>query len=308
MDIGRNVSIGYGTMIWSPILSDIKIEHNVTIGNNNNLFSKGGLIVKSDSYLKDGIVVQGYNKLIIGRNSYIGRDMYIDCSKSVVIGNRVYVSFGKIFTHNFSDSAYVKGLPVSSSSVEIESNCWLGPETLVTPGTHVSEYTHSLPKSMLVGKTKSFTLYGGSPARPIDDLKKKFSKKEYSINIIKEINDLLIRRNDIVKVPITKNSEEHGLNYHHKFGNYNLLLFQSLTSKSLFSIINSFPVRQNFLIIVIDGIELDNSFKNQISKNQIIIFDVAAVTYFPLEFKRNSIPWIVKDQLKSLGLNLGRVL
>jgi len=303
MDIGINVEICYGVMIWSEKLSDIHIGNNVTICKNIELFPKGGLTIGAESFLKDRTIVSGDKSLLIGKCSYIGRNTYIDCTEKVEIGDRVFFGFGKIFTHNYSDTVFVKGLPETRAPVKIGSNSWLGIDVFIGPGTNISENTCVLPRSMVIKDTKPFTLYAGSPARAIQDLNERYSDSKYKVDIIKEVKRILDEIADAVEFPSSLVIDSIGEARYYSTKSYDILFCSNMQAEDLRRIID-LPNIKNKLLIISRLEKWKDSSIEKLKERGIVVFDISECKYYPLSFIRNSLPWKIMKELGSVGIHL----
>ena len=122
------------------------------------------------------------NKLVIGRNFYIGRDSQISCDAKigdyVMLGNKVGL-VGR-YDHNYQqlgtpiclsdwigDSKYNwKGLSVK---VEIEDDVWIGYGSTILTGVKIGQGSIIAAGSVVTKDVEAFSIYGGVPARKLSD-------------------------------------------------------------------------------------------------------------------------------------------
>lgn len=126
--------------------------------------------------------IKGKNKLVIGRNFYIGRDSLIECDAligdNVMFANRVAL-IGR-YDHNYQqigvpirlasciwDSDYNwKGLNLK---VIIEDDVWIGYGSIILSGVKIGRGSIIASGSVVTRNVESFSIYGGVPVKKIGD-------------------------------------------------------------------------------------------------------------------------------------------
>lgn len=121
---GEGVIIGYNTSFTSEYLGDyiLKIDNNVSIGNNCSIDFSGGVMVMSSAHIAHNVQIITHdhkydyrNKpiakpLIIGDNAFIGSRSIIlhNCNN---IGKNSVIGTGSVVTTDVPDKAIVAGNP-----------------------------------------------------------------------------------------------------------------------------------------------------------------------------------------------------
>lgn len=104
-----------------------------------------------------------FGKIVIGNNSTINRDVFLDARKGIDIGNNVTIAHEcKIYTlgHNIDSSHFeAKGSPVS-----IGDNAVLFAGCKVMPGVNIGEGAVVLPFSVVTKPVGRGEVWGGNPA------------------------------------------------------------------------------------------------------------------------------------------------
>jgi acetyltransferase-like isoleucine patch superfamily enzyme len=304
--IGRGVHIGLNTLIWTNDLSKVIIGNFVNIGNNIKLIPKVGVFIGDDSIIKDGSVITGKQTIKIGKSCYIGRDMFVDCEDEVIIGDRVFLSFTKIFTHNYSYSVFVKGYPVTKGSVRIGSDSWIGPNCFIVPGIKLAANTFVSPESMIISNTEPFVLYSGNPARPVMSIRNKIEHLNKTVDIKQNVIEILNSNFDFKK-ELNKEYENVIFNVYHD-NNHSIFLLDVIDSDILEYFINLKIRKRNLLIITFNGNKDIFEENHDLVKKKITVFNISNSTYFPNNFTRNSMIFELKGILHEIGIFLSSTI
>ena len=141
---GKHVRIGKNTQLNNVIIKD-----NVSIGANCIIFgsSKRKVIIGENSYISPNCYMNGYFGLKIG--------------KDVTISERVSI---------FSDSGPNKGLlqkvfKIVKKKIIINDGCWIGAHCILLPGSEMEKNSVLATNSVLKTKVAELELYAGSPAK-----------------------------------------------------------------------------------------------------------------------------------------------
>ena len=108
-------------------------------------------------------------ELIVGEHSAITNRHLIDCTNSVTIGSfSTFAGFGsQLMTHAIDLAANRQ----SSAPVRIGDRCFVGTNCVLLPGSVLPDFCVLGAKSLLnKPHSQAYTLYGGVPARPIEEL------------------------------------------------------------------------------------------------------------------------------------------
>ena len=153
----ENLELGHLVRLASPEKIQIHSKGKLEIGN--------GSIIEEDSLLN----ISGHCK--IGDNCYVSTRVLIGCSLKVTIGDQVAIGPNVIVldsNHNFDNLEMPIVLQGASlESVHIQSNCWIGANSIILPGVDLANHVVVAAGSVV---TKSFgpnVLIAGNPARVI---------------------------------------------------------------------------------------------------------------------------------------------
>ena len=108
-------------------------------------------------------------ELIVGEHSAITNRHLIDCTNSVTLGNfTTFAGFrSQILTHTVDLAANRQ----SSAPIRIGDRCFVGTDCVLLGGSVLPDFCVLGAKSLLnKPHTQTHTLYGGVPARPIQEL------------------------------------------------------------------------------------------------------------------------------------------
>ena len=131
------------------------------------------------------IEVFGEGSIRFGKNSYIGRNSIIQCSKdcSIIIGDNCSIShYLKIYTANYSSEDIISEkneIRLRKGNVKIGDNCWIGLNVFIREGINIGNNCVIGAHSVVVHDVPNNTLIAGNPARIIKKYDKKKDKIEY---------------------------------------------------------------------------------------------------------------------------------
>jgi len=141
-----------------------------------------------------GTVVEGEllifkygGEIVIGENSYVGRNTMIWSGESVRIGNSVLIShncnISDTSAHEFDheeraerfESLVRNGHPVEKNSIQtapiiIEDYAWINPYSIIIKGVRIGRGAIVAAGSVVTKDVKPFTMVAGNPARIIKEL------------------------------------------------------------------------------------------------------------------------------------------
>jgi maltose O-acetyltransferase len=147
---GRKVKIGNDCVIKSNVKIKTK---NLTIGNN--------CIISENCYITGG---DGFS---MGDNTFIGKKVRINVSRSVVIG--VDVGIGEnsvIWTHGYFPPAD-EGYPITYAPVSIDDGAWISTNIIVLPGVRIGKGVIVGAGSVVTKNVEDHFLIAGNPAKVI---------------------------------------------------------------------------------------------------------------------------------------------
>jgi carbonic anhydrase/acetyltransferase-like protein (isoleucine patch superfamily) len=158
----EGASIGHLTLCKNIALLHLK-EH-ASIGNGN--WITGFPLGPSPHFAEE---TDRQPQLIVGEHSAITHRHLIDCTNSVTIGKfTTFAGFrSQILTHTID----LERCRQTSASVQIGDYCFIGTNSVLLGGSALPDYCVLGAKSLLnKAFTDSYYLYGGVPARAIDQL------------------------------------------------------------------------------------------------------------------------------------------
>ncbi|WP_196889204.1 acyltransferase [Aureivirga sp. CE67] len=123
----------------------------------------------------ENIHFYGKGKLVIGENSYIGRNSNIQIGENqiVKIGNNCSISHNVyIYTvSNLSNQNFDTSRPKKKkkANVTIGNGVWIGANVFINPGVNIGDNVIVGANSVVTKDLSSNTIYGGVPAKFIND-------------------------------------------------------------------------------------------------------------------------------------------
>ena len=101
--------------------------------------------------------------LEIGKNTWIGENVWIDNLCLVKIGNNVCISQGALLlsgNHNYKKSSF----DLIIKPIVIEDGCWIGSKAVICQGTTCKSHSILTVASVLSKDTEPYAIYQGNPA------------------------------------------------------------------------------------------------------------------------------------------------
>lgn len=145
----------------------------------NNLNTKGTRISSTT-------FIDSPDNLKLGENVYIGQFNYIEASNHIEIGNGTQITnYVSITSHSSHDSIRLYGEKYKSTSnhigyqrgkVVIGNYCYIGPYSLLSPGTKIGNGCIVKSHSVLKGNFPDFSIISGNPAQVIGNTKERDAK------------------------------------------------------------------------------------------------------------------------------------
>jgi len=133
------------------------------------LHERGKLEIGSNTIIeKEGILnIHGFCK--IGSNVYISVRFLLGCSKSVIIGNNVAIGPNVVIVDTNKNYSNLS-LPIAvqggkSAEVKVGSDCWIGGNSVLLPGTVLGNHVVVGAGSVVRGVFPDNVMIAGSPAK-----------------------------------------------------------------------------------------------------------------------------------------------
>ena len=123
-----------------------------------------GAQIGNNVVIKSKVRIKNPWRLIIGDNSWIGEDVWIDNLENVVLGNNVCLSQGAMLLtgnhdYNACDFAY------RLENISIADGVWIGAQAVVCPGTICESHSILTVNSVASKRMDEWGIYSGNPAR-----------------------------------------------------------------------------------------------------------------------------------------------
>ena len=160
----------------SSIINPQKNRNAITIGHNSVI-------------LGQLLVLQQIGNINIGSNVYIGGNSRIWSAQSIIIGDRVFISFGvnihdndahslsaarrhEQFREIFIENKILNHNDVKNKPILIENDVWIGFNVSVLKGVRIGEGSVIASSSVVTKDVDPYTIVGGNPAKLIGYSKK----------------------------------------------------------------------------------------------------------------------------------------
>lgn len=201
-------SHGTGTFV----LDNLKKGTNVIIEDGVRIFNSHNLELKKNIYIGHNSFINAYDKLVIKDNCWIGPNVYIHSAGKIYIENDVGIGPGVYFLssyHKISSYPYpIKDQPLQFKNIIIGSNCDIGMNSCILPGTILGRNVQVGAGSVVKGKFPDNVIIAGVPAKIIrytitdTDTDKNITGVkyfEYSELVKPYLNDITNKITDILK-------------------------------------------------------------------------------------------------------------
>lgn len=103
-------------------------------------------------------------KLSIGKNTWIGENVWLDNVAPISIGNNVCISQGAFLVtgnHNYKKTSF----DLILAAIHIDDGVWIGAKAIVCPGTVCASHAVISAGAVVSGNIDAFTIYKGNPAQ-----------------------------------------------------------------------------------------------------------------------------------------------
>ena len=110
-----------------------------------------------------------YEHLSIGKNCHVGRDVFLDLRKPIVIGDDVTVSMRvTILTHMDVGNTPLRHIyPLQEAEVSIGSGAYIGAGAILLSGTVIGECATVAAGAVVRGTVPPFSVVAGVPAKVV---------------------------------------------------------------------------------------------------------------------------------------------
>jgi putative colanic acid biosynthesis acetyltransferase WcaF len=105
-------------------------------------------------------------KLMIGSNSWIGENVWIDNLEPVSIGNNCCLSQGCLLLTGSHD-AMKENFDYTAAGINLQDGVWIGANAIVSPGVTCKSHSILGAGAVTDKDLDAYTIYKGNPAVPI---------------------------------------------------------------------------------------------------------------------------------------------
>jgi maltose O-acetyltransferase len=125
-----------------------------------------GIQIGKGSSMHMGCFITG-NKIVIGTNTVINRNCFLDGRVGISIGDNVGLSFETYIlslTHDIHDPRFA----TKGGAVVLENHTWFGIRSIILPGVRVATGSVVGAGSVVTKDVPPYTIVGGVPAKEIE--------------------------------------------------------------------------------------------------------------------------------------------
>lgn len=162
----------------------------------NDLERASFLGLPSDSRIRDGAKIISKDKLIIGKNVWIGENAILDASGGLEIGDNSQIGLGVFIWSHDSYRSAIMGLNtritkkgIVRKRTIIGKNCFIGGPSVIMPGVTIGDKCIISPMSVVYNDLPSKTVY--QPYKDLMDIKYNLLRKDKEIELLKEEINIL---------------------------------------------------------------------------------------------------------------------
>lgn len=140
------------------------------------VLNKLGAYIKNSTNLKQGLILDNtyfnYKNLRIDDNCYIGKHVFLDMVKPIIIKREAVISEGvTILTHQDVGNRLLKEYyPRKEGEVILEEGCYIGANSTILCGLTIGKCAVVAAGSVVTKNVPQYTVVGGVPAREIKKL------------------------------------------------------------------------------------------------------------------------------------------
>ena len=122
--------------------------------------------------IRKPIYIQHHKNIVIGNNSFIFGQSYIDAMGSVTIGDNVRIAPQVMIvtgTHEIGKPEQ-RAVETLAEPIVIGDGCWIGARVTITSGVSIGEGCIVSAGSVVMRSMPAHSLIAGNPARPVQKL------------------------------------------------------------------------------------------------------------------------------------------
>jgi len=150
----------------------------------NAILRRNGAVVGEDCDIESPLIIHNcvnYRNLTIGKKCHIGKDVFLDLRKPIVIEDCVTISMrSTIVTHLDVGASRLRehGFSKVSKGTVLERDCYIGANSIILHGVTVGACAMVCAGAVVTKDVAPYTLVGGVPAKKI----RKIKRMDYSLN------------------------------------------------------------------------------------------------------------------------------
>lgn len=135
------------------------------------VINMGGRLTAENCKFYSGIRLEiGVNATLhIGNGTYINRNTLINAQENIRIGKNCRISWDVVILD--SDLHPLNSRTVIKKPVLIEDKVWIGCRSIILKGVTLGEGAIIAAGSVVTSSVPAYTIYGGTPARYLNDVK-----------------------------------------------------------------------------------------------------------------------------------------
>ena len=139
--------------------------------------NKIGASIKQSTNLREGLILDNtnfnYKNLIIEDNCYVGKKVFLDLVKPIILKREAVVSAGvTILTHqDVGDRMLSRYYKRKEGEVVLEEGCFIGANSTILCGVKIGKCSVVAANSVVIRDVPDYTVVGGVPAKVIKNIR-----------------------------------------------------------------------------------------------------------------------------------------
>lgn len=163
----------------AKVLGDYIINQYIEKCSERNIrysLNKFGVNVSNTSNVKQGLTLDNtyfrYDKLTIGENCFIGRNVFLDLANKIYIKKDTVISEGvSVLTHqDVGNRILSKYYKRKDGDVIFDEGCWIGANATILCGIKIGKCAVVAAGSVVTKDVPEYCVVGGVPAKHIKNL------------------------------------------------------------------------------------------------------------------------------------------
>ena len=122
-----------------------------------------GAVIGKNVTIKPGVNIKYPWFLMVGDETWIGENVWIDSLVMITIGSNVCLSQGAVLltgSHNYKRTSF----DLITGSIVLEDGVWIGAQAIVNQGITVASHTVLTSGSVATKNLEAYSIYQGNPA------------------------------------------------------------------------------------------------------------------------------------------------